>query len=76
MERGDHTSLHGDLPGYVRALADHVRRLRDEVLTQLDQLEGVLQANLALIGVRQNEVVRKVSGWAAVVTVATLIASV
>ncbi len=76
MERGDHTSLHGDLPGYVRALADHVRRLHDEVLTQLDQLEGVLQANLALIGVRQNEVVRKVSGWAAVVTVATLIASV
>ena len=46
------------------------------VLTQRYLLEGVLQANLAYIGVRQNDVVRKVSGWAAIVTGPTLIASV
>ncbi len=76
VERGDYMSLTGDLPVYFRALADHVRRLDDEVLAQRYRLEGVLQANLAYIGVRQNDVVRKVSGWAAIVTVPTLIASV
>ncbi len=76
VERGDYMSLTGDMPVYFRALTDHLRRLHDEVLTQRYLLEGVLQANLASIGVRQNEVVRKVSGWAAIVTVPTLIASV
>ena len=76
VERGDFMSLVGDLPVHFRALADHVRHLDEEVLAQLYQLEGVLQANLALIGVRQNDVVRKVSGWGAVITIATLIASV
>ena len=76
VERGDFMSLTGDLSVYFRALADHVRRLDDEVLTQRYLLEGVLQANLAYIGVRQGDVVRKVSGWAAIVTIPTLIASV
>ncbi len=76
VERGDYMSLTGDLPVYFRALADHVRRLDDEVLAQRYRLEGVLQANLAYIGVRQGDVVRKVSGWAAIVTIPTLIASV
>lgn len=76
VERGDYMSLNGDMRVYFRSLADHLRRLHDEVLTQRYLLEGVLQANLATISVRQNDVVRKVSGWAAIVTVPTLIASV
>ena len=35
-----------------------------------------LQANMAFVTVQQNEVVRKVSGWAAIITVPTFIASV
>jgi magnesium transporter len=76
IERGDYMSLEGDTPLYFRALADHARRLHEEVVTQRYLLEGVLQANLASIGVRQNEVVRKVSGWAGIITVPTLVASV
>ena len=76
VERGEYMSLNGDLPVYFRALADHLRHLDDDVSNQRYLLDGVLQANLALIGVRQNDVVRKVSGWAAVLTIATLIASV
>ena len=64
------------LRDHFRAVTDHVRRLNDEALTQRYLLEGVLQANLATIAVRQNDVVRKVSGWAGIVTVPTLIASV
>lgn len=76
VERGDYMSLEGDTPLYFRALADHARRLHEEVVTQRYLLEGVLQANLASIGVRQNEVVRKVSGWVGIITLPTLIASV
>lgn len=61
-------ALEGALRLYFRAVTDHVRRLHDELFTQRELLDGVLQANLATIGVRQNDVVRKVSGWAAIVT--------
>ena len=36
----------------------------------------MLQANLAVIAVQQNDAVKKISGWAAIITVPTLIASV
>ncbi len=43
---------------------------------QRDLLDGMLNANLSAVAVRQNEVVRKVSGWAAIGIVPTLIASI
>jgi magnesium transporter len=36
----------------------------------------VLDANLSLITLRQNEVVRAISGWAAIIALPTFIASV
>ena len=44
--------------------------------TQRELLTSVLQANLAVISVQQNDVVKKISGWAAIITVPTLIASI
>ena len=43
---------------------------------QRDLLDGALNANLGAITVRQNDIVRKVSGWAAIGIVPTLIASI
>ena len=39
-------------------------------------LTSILEANLALQSVKQNEVVRKISAWAAIIAVPTFIASV
>ena len=50
--------------------------VNEEVVAQRDLLVTVLQANMAVISVQQNEVVRKISGWAAVIAVPTLIASI
>lgn len=61
---------------YFRDVTDHIRRVDDQLHDQRDLLEGVLQANLALITLRQNEVVRAISGWAAIIAVPTFIASV
>jgi magnesium transporter len=61
---------------YFRDVADHLRRLDEEVMVQRDLLDGALNANLGAISLRQNEIVRKVSGWAAIGIVPTLIASI
>ncbi len=61
---------------HLRDVADHVMRVEDAISTQRELLANVLQANLAVISVRQNDVVKQISGWAAIITVPTLIASI
>jgi magnesium transporter len=76
-------ALDAELRSFFRDVADHVRRVQEEILMQRELLDAVLQANLgaiavrqAAIGVQQNEVVRKVSGWAAIGIVPTLVGTV
>jgi len=71
--RSDVTPL---LRDHLRDVEDHLQRTEEEVVTMRDLLTGILQANLAVIAVQQNDVVKKISGWAAVIAVPTLIASV
>jgi magnesium transporter len=73
----------GAIPGiddqlrrYLRDVADHAKRIDEIVNSQRELLTSVLEANLALVSVRQNEVVKKISSWAAIVAVPTFIASV
>jgi len=68
--------MDGELRSFFRDVADHARRVHEDVLMQRDLSDAVLQANLGVIGMRQNEVVRKVSGWAAIGIIPTLIASI
>ncbi|MGH2900715.1 MAG: CorA family divalent cation transporter, partial [Solirubrobacteraceae bacterium] len=64
------------LRDHLRDVADHVKRVEDAIATQRELLTSVLQANLAVISVHQNDVVKRISGWAAIITVPTFIASV
>jgi magnesium transporter len=61
---------------FLRDVVDHVRLVDEEVTAQRDLLTTVLEANIAMIAVHQNEVVRKISGWAAIFAVPTLVASI
>jgi magnesium transporter len=61
---------------YFRDVADHARRIDDQLHDQRDLLTGALDANLSLITLRQNEVVRSISAWAAIIALPTFIASV
>jgi magnesium transporter len=61
---------------YFRDVQDHALRIIGRVATARDLMESALDANLAQIGVRQNEDMRAVSGWAAVVAVPTLFAGI
>ncbi len=66
----------GPMREHLRDVADHVTRVEDAITTQRELLSSILQASLAVISVRQNDVVKQISGWAAIITVPTLIASI
>ena len=61
---------------YFRDVADHARRVDEQLQDQRELLTGALDSNLALITLRQNEVVRAISAWAAIIALPTFIASV
>lgn len=61
---------------YFRDVHDHVMRIADR-LDSLDALlTSALSANLAQVGVRQNEDMRKISAWVAILAVPTMIAGI
>jgi magnesium transporter len=61
---------------YFRDVHDHLLRVgqRVEVIDHL--LSSALTANLAQVGVRQNEDMRRISAWVAIVAVPTMIAGI
>ena len=61
---------------YFRDVHDHVLRVSERVAALDNLLTSALSANLAQVGVRQNEDMRKISSWVAIVAVPTMIAGV
>jgi magnesium transporter len=72
----DKSVLGEDLDVEFRDLYDHVLRVYDELDTQRDLLTGILEAHLSVVSNRLNEVVLKLSSWAGIVLVPTLIAGI
>ena len=64
------------LRNHLRDVEDHLGASRRRSRTQRDVLANIFQANLAVIGLQQNEAVRKISGWAAIIAVPTFMASI
>ena len=64
------------LSEYFRDVEDHTLRVASRVDTVRDMLGAALEANLAQVSVRQNEDMRAMSGWAAVIAVPTLFAGI
>jgi magnesium transporter len=60
---------------YFRDVDDHLKLVNEEITAQRDLLSTILQANMAVVSAEQNEVVRKISAWAAIITVPTFVAS-
>ena len=72
----EHPEISSRLREHMRDVADHVKRVEDAIATQRELLTSILQANLAVISVQQNDVVKRISGWAAIIAVPTLVASI
>lgn len=76
LERGAYPEMDRELRGYFRDVADHVRRVEEQITSHRELLTSILEANLALLSVRQNAVVRSISAWAAIIAVPTFLASI
>jgi magnesium transporter len=73
---GRYDHVHEGVRDYYRDVSDHLIRARDQLDGMRDLLSSSLQANLAQVGVRQNEDVRKISAWVAIIAVPTAIAGI
>jgi magnesium transporter len=60
---------------YFRDVQDHVTRVSDAINAMREMLGAAMNVNLSLITVRQNEVVKRLAGWAALLAAPTLLAS-
>ena len=76
LERGAFPRMDEQLRRYFRDVADHARRIDEQVTAQRELVTSILEANLALLSVKQNEVVRSISAWAAIIPVPTFLASI
>jgi magnesium transporter len=65
-----------EIQKYFRDVADHVARVHEQVTGFDDLLNSILQANLAQATVVQNEDMRKITAWAAILAVPTMITGV
>ncbi len=74
LARGRHELISDEIHAYFRDVHDHLLRIVDQVETRRDALTSVLTANLTQVTVRQNEDVRRISAWAAIIAIPTMIA--
>jgi magnesium transporter len=76
LARGHYMQIHPEVRDYFRDVNDHLMRVRDQLDAMRDLLSSSLQANLAQVAVRQNEDVRRISAWVAIIAVPTAIAGI
>lgn len=76
LEEGTSPTVPEQLRPLFRDIGDHVHRLYEENVQLGQVLDALLNANLAAASVRQNVVVQKLSGWAAIAIVPTIITGI
>jgi magnesium transporter len=61
---------------YFRDVYDHVVKINEMIDTQRELLNTALEANLSLIAVAQNDEIKRLAAWAAIIAVPTMIAGI
>jgi len=64
-----------ELRAYFRDIHDHTARLVATIDNLREMLTTAIQVNLSLVTVRQNEVVKRLAGWGAILAVPTVVFS-
>ena len=76
LERGEPVESPEGVRPFLRDVGDHARRLSEEVMMLSGRLDGLLNANLARVTVRQNVIMQMVSAWAAIAAAPTIITGI
>lgn len=64
-----------ELRVYFRDVYDHVFRVNESIVAMREMLTAAISLNLSLVSFAQNEVTKKLAGWAAMLAAPTLITS-
>jgi magnesium transporter len=64
-----------ELRAYFRDVYDHVFRVNESIGAMREMLTAAINVNLSLVTLGQNEVMKKLAGWAAMLAAPTLITS-
>ena len=75
LMRFDVSLIDRDTHPYFRDVHDHVLRILDAIDAQSEMLRVAMDVNLALVSVGQNEIVKRLASWAAILAIPTMIAS-
>ncbi|MDG9715225.1 magnesium and cobalt transport protein CorA [Streptomyces sp. DH24] len=62
-----------EIQAYFRDVSDHLLRAVEQIAAFDELLNSILQAHLAQVTVAQNEDMRKITAWAAVIAVPTMV---
>ncbi|MEZ3182521.1 magnesium and cobalt transport protein CorA [Streptomyces pimonensis] len=65
-----------EIQTYFRDVSDHLSRAKEQIAAFDELLNSILQAHLAQVTVAQNEDMRKITAWAAIVAVPTMVCGV
>ncbi|MEU9700736.1 magnesium/cobalt transporter CorA [Streptomyces sp. NPDC047981] len=71
-----HSLVSGEIQPYFRDVADHLSRVTEQITSFDALLDSILQAHLAQVTVAQNEDMRKITAWAAIIAVPTMVCGV
>jgi len=74
--RGQFDVIPADLHEYFRDVHDHLRRVNGRIVGFRELLGSALHANLTQVSIRQNEDMRKISAWVAILAVPTMVAGI
>jgi len=65
-----------EIQAYFRDVSDHLLRATEQIAAFDELLNSILQAHLAQVTVSQNEDMRKITAWAALIAVPTMVCGV
>ena len=75
LARSRNAVVSDEIQLYFRDVHDHAVRINESVDTLREMLTAAVSVNLALVTVRQGEIVKRLGAWAALLAAPTLIAS-
>jgi magnesium transporter len=76
LARGHFSLIDDELHEYFRDVHDHLLREGQRIDGFRDLLGSALQANLTQVSVRQNEDMRRITAWVAILAVPTMVAGI
>ncbi len=73
LMRREHDAINDDIRPYFQDVYDHVLRVSESTDSLRELVSTIVETNLSLREYRQNQIMKKVTSWAAIIAVPTLV---